>query len=97
MSSTSKESFEEKAITNPSLVMKVSPKDIDKHINTIWRQKELVSFLAECENLEMKPLEFLTRLLQLDDKGMYFNYTGCKKMWSNFSSVYMSVFEIFSC
>lgn len=43
------ESFEEKSITNPSLVMKVSSKDIGRHINTVWRQMEVTNFLAGCE------------------------------------------------
>ncbi|KAJ8964678.1 hypothetical protein NQ314_004710 [Rhamnusium bicolor] len=75
MSSTSKESFEEKGITNPSLVMKINPRDIDKHINTIWRQKELVTFLAECERFELKPVQLLASLLQVEDSPSQSNET----------------------
>ncbi|KAJ8962783.1 hypothetical protein NQ318_001182 [Aromia moschata] len=48
MSSVSRDSFEAKSITNPSLVMQMSDKEIDKHINTIWRQKEHITRNTAC-------------------------------------------------
>lgn len=60
---SSKDSFEEKGLTNPSLVMKINSKDIDKHINTIWRQCEIVKFLAECEEFYSKPVDLLSSIL----------------------------------
>ncbi|KAG5879116.1 hypothetical protein JTB14_031663 [Gonioctena quinquepunctata] len=56
LSSASQASFEEKGISNPSLVMKISSADVNKHINTIWRQNEVVDYLAKCEETGVKPL-----------------------------------------
>ncbi|XP_023016666.2 zinc finger FYVE-type containing 26 spastizin isoform X1 [Leptinotarsa decemlineata] len=59
LSSASQASFEEKGIINLSMVMKISKKDVNKHINTIERQNEVVAFLAKCENAEVKPVKIL--------------------------------------
>ncbi|XP_057660811.1 zinc finger FYVE domain-containing protein 26 homolog [Diorhabda carinulata] len=53
----SQTSFEEKSIANPSLVMKMSTKDICKHIKTMGRQIEVTEFLAKCEDQEGKPMQ----------------------------------------
>lgn len=37
--------------------MKINIKDINKHINTIWRQNELAEFLGKCEESEVKPMQ----------------------------------------
>ncbi|CAH0552131.1 unnamed protein product [Brassicogethes aeneus] len=65
--STSKDSFEEKGLINPSLVMKINSKDIDNHINTIWRQIEIVKFLSDCENNEFKPVKLLASIFYQED------------------------------
>lgn len=57
------DSFEEKSITNPSLVMKMSSKTVGKHVNTIWRQIELARFLSSCEMAERWKPDFLTEFL----------------------------------
>lgn len=57
------ERFEEKSITNPSLVMKISSKDIGRHINTVWRQIEVTNFLAGCEASGRLTPEFLNEFL----------------------------------
>lgn len=46
--------------------MKMSPKDINKNIDTIWRQKEVVAFLAGCEASDVKPMEVLSSILQVE-------------------------------
>lgn len=65
------DSFEEKSITNPSLVMKISSKEIGRHINTIWRQIEVASFLATCETTGRLKPDFVNAFLfnqELTDK-----------------------------
>ncbi|VEN53692.1 unnamed protein product, partial [Callosobruchus maculatus] len=62
LSSASRDSFEEKGIVNYSLVMKMNPKDINKHINTIWLQNEVTTFLARCEISDVKPTRILAEL-----------------------------------
>lgn len=57
------DSFEEKSITSPSLVMKISARAIGKHINTIWRQMELAKYLASCEIAGRISPDFLTEFL----------------------------------
>lgn len=61
-------SYEEKSLTNPSLVMKMTAKDINKNIDTIWRQKEVVIFLAGCEIFDVKPMDVLHNMLQVEGK-----------------------------
>lgn len=51
---TSEETFEEKTVVNPSLVLKMDAKSIEKCIDIINLQMEIAHFLADCE-LE-KPL-----------------------------------------
>ncbi|XP_044264148.1 zinc finger FYVE domain-containing protein 26 [Tribolium madens] len=46
---TSKDSFEERLLTNSDLVMKIETKDVNRHINTVKRQVEVMKFLAERE------------------------------------------------
>lgn len=65
----SMESFEEKSITNPSLVMKMSSKSIGKHINTIWRQMEVTRFLAKCEKEGRVNLEVLGEIMPQDESA----------------------------
>ncbi|CAH1163868.1 unnamed protein product [Phaedon cochleariae] len=64
LSNASKASFEEKGISNPSLVMKINSKDVNKHMNTIWRQNEVVEFLANCERQDVKPIQVLKDILK---------------------------------
>lgn len=61
------DSFEEKSITSPSLVMKMSAKAIGKHINTIWRQIELAKYLAGCEIAGRINSDFLTEFLSTEE------------------------------
>ncbi|KAL3287111.1 hypothetical protein HHI36_001592 [Cryptolaemus montrouzieri] len=66
ISTSSMESFEEKSITNPSLVMKLDTKNINSYLNTIWRQNEVSSFLADCEAAGMEPMRILESILPED-------------------------------
>lgn len=66
---SSADSFEEKAITNPSLVMKMDPRLIEHHINTIWRQTEVARFLAECEKTGRINLNILPEIVPLFEEG----------------------------
>lgn len=59
----STESFEEKSITNSSLVMKITSKEIGRHINTIWRQIEIANFLATSETNGRLTSDFLNKFL----------------------------------
>ncbi|KRT81270.1 hypothetical protein AMK59_5262, partial [Oryctes borbonicus] len=45
----SSEICEERSISNPALVMKMSGKEVKKHLNTIALQIEVVEFLTVCE------------------------------------------------
>lgn len=47
--SSSIDSFEEKSLNNSSLIMKMNPEEVNKHINTIRRQDEIVKFLTQRE------------------------------------------------
>ncbi|XP_018333319.1 zinc finger FYVE domain-containing protein 26 homolog isoform X2 [Agrilus planipennis] len=67
-SSASQHSFEAKSITNPSLVMKIDSKSIDRHINTIWRQMEVTKFLAECETNGIEVMKLLPEILPFANK-----------------------------
>lgn len=51
---TSEDIFEEKTVVNPSLVLKMDSKSIEKCIEIINTQVEVVKFLAQCES--EKPL-----------------------------------------
>ncbi|KAJ8925266.1 hypothetical protein NQ315_009094 [Exocentrus adspersus] len=66
-STASGNSYEEKSLTNPSLVMKMTSQEINKCIDTIWRQKEVVTFLAGCEVSNVKPMDVLCGILQIED------------------------------
>lgn len=48
--------------------MKMNPKDINKNIDTIRRQKEVVAFLAACEVFDVKPMDILHSILQVEGK-----------------------------
>ncbi|KAK5647689.1 hypothetical protein RI129_002581 [Pyrocoelia pectoralis] len=56
-------SFEAKDIANPSLVMKIDTRNVDKHINTISRQIEVAKFLADCELSASPVLQILPEIL----------------------------------
>lgn len=43
--------------------MKVSSKDIGRHINTVWRQIEVANFLAGCEVAGRLKPDFLNEFL----------------------------------
>ncbi|XP_072390542.1 zinc finger FYVE domain-containing protein 26 homolog isoform X1 [Diabrotica undecimpunctata] len=60
--SSSRTGFEEKGIINPSIVMKISTKEINKHIKTIERQSEIAEFLGKCEELGRKPLQIFIEM-----------------------------------
>ncbi|RZC39217.1 zinc finger FYVE domain-containing protein 26, partial [Asbolus verrucosus] len=70
ISNESKDSFEERMLTNPDLVMKIDTKDVNKHINTVKRQIEIVNFLAQCESSGVNTRGLLKNLtLPKDAKG----------------------------
>lgn len=58
----SKDSFEQKTIANPDLIMKIDSQDVEKHINTISSQIELVDFLTKCEQSGCKPVDVLKEI-----------------------------------
>lgn len=49
--------------------MKMDSKNVDRHINTIWRQIEVAKFLAECESSETPVLEILPEILPFINEG----------------------------
>lgn len=55
--SESEETFEEKAVVNPSLVLKMDAKSIENCMNIITLQIQVAEFLANCET--EKPLVHL--------------------------------------
>lgn len=42
--------------------LRINPRNIDRHINTIWRQIEVVKFLAECEAENRPTLDVLKKI-----------------------------------
>ena len=63
MSTNSKDSFHERMLSNPDLVMKIDTKDINKHIDTVSRQVEIVNFLSRCESSGVNTRQLLTDLI----------------------------------
>lgn len=61
--SSFEDTFEAKSLSTPSVVMKMSSKDIDRHINTISRQIEVAKFLADCEITGQSVAEILPDLI----------------------------------
>lgn len=49
-----------------TLAMEMEPSEIDRHINTICRQTEIVKFLANCEKEERASTEFLNLFPNID-------------------------------
>lgn len=50
-------------ITNAtSTILKMEPREIDKHINTIWRQIEITKYLAGNEKANRKTIELLPEM-----------------------------------
>ncbi|XP_024887173.1 uncharacterized protein LOC112464432 isoform X1 [Temnothorax curvispinosus] len=49
-----------------TLAMEMEPSEIDRHINTICRQTEIVKFLANCEKEERVSTEFLNLFPDID-------------------------------
>lgn len=47
------------------ITLKINPRNIDKHINTIWRQIEIVKFLSNCDNNFIN--QILKETLQMTD------------------------------
>lgn len=66
---SSADSFEEKALTNSSLVMKMDSRVIGRHMNTIWRQTEVTKFLAECEQNDRINLNILSEIVPTFEDG----------------------------
>lgn len=75
MSDTSKDSFEERMLSNPDLVMKIKTKDVYRHINTVKRQIEVVTFLAKCESAGVNTRLLLKQLLQFKGKLRKFKFS----------------------
>lgn len=50
-----------------TLAMEMEPSEIDRHINTICRQTEIVKFLANCEKEERIAIEFLNLFPDIDN------------------------------
>lgn len=50
--------------TDKGFVMKINPRNIDRHINTIWRQIEVTKFLAECEIEKRATVALLKEVFQ---------------------------------
>lgn len=48
--------------------MKIDPRNIDRYINTIWRQIELTKFLAECEIDNRPTLEVLNEIFTFGEE-----------------------------
>lgn len=45
-----------------SLLMKMDPRTLNSHINTIWRQIEVTKFLAKCEQAGRNTVELLSKV-----------------------------------
>lgn len=67
--SSSIDSFEEKSLNNSSLIMKMNPEEVNKHINTIWRQDEIVKFLSERENVDPESIRVVLAFLTESKEG----------------------------
>ncbi|XP_011866537.1 PREDICTED: uncharacterized protein LOC105561295 isoform X2 [Vollenhovia emeryi] len=52
-----------------NLAMEMEPSEIDRHINTICRQTEIVKFLANCEKEERVSTEFLNLFPDIDSEN----------------------------
>lgn len=63
------DNFEEKCLTQSSLVMKLQTREIEKHINTIWNQNEIVKFLSECETNGINAMEIYASILPTKPEG----------------------------
>lgn len=50
--------------------MRMSPKDVNKNIDTIWKQKEVVSFLADCEVSGVQPIEVLKSIVGIEGENV---------------------------
>lgn len=62
--------FEAKSIANPSLVMNMDLKLVNKHISTIKLQIQIVQFLSECESSGTEVLEILPDVLPFINEGI---------------------------
>ncbi|XP_058811668.1 zinc finger FYVE domain-containing protein 26 homolog [Topomyia yanbarensis] len=56
------ESFGDRSETHKSLLMKMEPKELNNHINTILRQLEVTKFLANCESKERDVIGLIPKL-----------------------------------
>ncbi|XP_058449444.1 zinc finger FYVE domain-containing protein 26 homolog [Malaya genurostris] len=55
-------SLSDRSETHKSLLMKMEPKELNNHINTILRQLEVTKFLANCESKERDVIGILPKL-----------------------------------
>ncbi|KAF5271758.1 hypothetical protein FQA39_LY08081 [Lamprigera yunnana] len=85
------ESYEAKGIANPSLVMKIDSKNIDKHINTISRQIEIAKFLADCESSATPVLQILPEILPFIDEEASTKHINRIKIPTLFGTYYERV------
>lgn len=46
--------------------MRMSSEDVHKHINTIWKQREIVKFLSEREQTDEQSIKIILDSFQLD-------------------------------
>uniref|UniRef100_A0A1Y1MZQ5 FYVE-type domain-containing protein n=1 Tax=Photinus pyralis TaxID=7054 RepID=A0A1Y1MZQ5_PHOPY len=87
----SQDSFEAKGIANPSLVMKIDTRNVDKHINTISRQIEVAKFLADCEFSSAPVMQILPEILPFVTEDASFDSLHKTKIPTLFGSYYERV------
>lgn len=69
--SCSEDTFEEKTVVNPSLVLKMDAKSIEKCIDIINLQIEVVQFLADCE-LDKPLVHYIPKINTYTSEGSYY-------------------------
>lgn len=68
MSTSSEETFEEKTVVNPSLILKMDSKSIERCVEIINLQIDIVQFLADCE-LKKPLFHFIPKITTYSGEG----------------------------
>lgn len=67
--------------------MKMNPEEVNKHINTIWRQDEIVKFLSERENVDPESIRVVLDAFLTESKE------GKTKVISLLKTIFLTEFS----